>query len=280
VVGGGAVPDAVNVTGLPVGTAAAAVTELLSVPTADPRVQLESVAMPFAPVAMVAGLAGLVLPPPLATVNVTFTPLLGFPKASVTTTEGGAATAVLIVADWEVAEFAAMELAGPAVAVAVNVTGLPLGTAAAAVTLLLFVPAVVPRVQLVSVATPFTPVATVAGLAGTMVPPPAVTVKVTFNPLTGFPLTSVTRTDGAAATAAPTVPDCETAELAAMVWAEPALTVIVPEVTLTNPPDAKIKVRGPTVPVILRLLNVATPDALVVAFRVPPRCRPHSGSRR
>ena len=111
----------------------------------------------------------------------------------------------------------------------------------------------------------------VAGLAGTRVPPPAVTVKVTFNPLTGFPLTSVTRTDGAAATAAPTVPDCETAELAAMVWAEPALTVIVPEVTLTNPPDAKIKVRGPTVPVILRLLNVATPDALVVAFRVPPR---------
>jgi hypothetical protein len=86
-----------------------------------------------------------------------------------------------------------------------NVTGLPLNPVAVAVTVLLLVPAVVPRLQLLSEATPATSVLMLAGLAGLVVPPPAVSVKVTVTPWTPLPLRSVTLTEGGADTVVPTV---------------------------------------------------------------------------
>ena len=80
-------------------------------------------------------------------------------------------------------------------------TGLPFGTEAEALTV--FNPAVVPRVQVVRVATPPELVLIVAGLAGLVEPPPAVTVNTTLTPATGFPLASVTTTEGGALTVVP-----------------------------------------------------------------------------
>ena len=91
-------------------------------------------------------------------------------------------------------------VATPARPDALKVTGLPVRPAAAAVTVLLSVPAAVPRVQVVSVAMPEALVITTAGLAGLMLPPVplAVRVKVTLTPLTGLLLASVTSTEGGA----------------------------------------------------------------------------------
>ena len=122
-------------------------------------------------------------PAPVAS-NTTVTPAIGFPNASFAVTVIvelsvparmvlGSATTV----DW-------VSLTPPAVPVAVNVTGLPVRPALAALNV--FVPAVVPSVQEVSVAMPLAFVAMVAGEAGTIVPPPPVTVNVTTTPLTGL----------------------------------------------------------------------------------------------
>src|SRR5207237_1761067 len=81
-------------------------------------------AIPSAPV--LTGLVGVTVPLPAAGVNVTATPVTGFPFASFTITDGGELTAVPAVADWLVGLFAAIVAAVPAVPVAVNVTGLPL----------------------------------------------------------------------------------------------------------------------------------------------------------
>jgi hypothetical protein len=199
------VPEAVKVTGLPLNPVAVAVTELFAVPAAVPSVQLVSVAMPAASVLMLAGLAGLVLPPPATTVNVTATPATGLLLTSVTFTEGGAATVFPAVALWLVAELAVMLVAGAVVPDAAKVTGLPLKPVAVAVRVLLSVPTDGPRVQLVSEATPDPLVLMLAGLAGLVAPPPAVTMKVTATPATGLLLASVTLTEGGAATAVPTV---------------------------------------------------------------------------
>src|SRR5439155_4918245 len=155
-----------------------------------------------------AGLAGTREPPPAVSVKVTETPETGFPVASVTLTDGGALAAVPTVALWDVAELAAIVLAAPMVADAVKVMGLPASPMALAVSELLPVPAPGPSVQLVRVATPAASVLTTAGLAGTVVPPPAVMVKVTPKPETGFPLASVTLTEGGAPTAVPAVAVC------------------------------------------------------------------------
>jgi len=199
-----AVPVALKVTGLPVETDADAVT--VFAPAVVPRVQLLRLATPLTSVLTAAGVAGLELPPPEVTAKATVMPATGFPLMSVTFTDGGAATAVPTVALCVVVEFAAMACAAAAVPVALNVTGEPFGTEAAAVTVL--VPALAPRVQLVSAAIPLEFVLITAGLGGLRVPPPAVTVNVTGVPLTGFPWASVTSTDGGAPTTAPTVALC------------------------------------------------------------------------
>src|SRR5437867_4393615 len=118
---------------------------------------------------------------------------------------------------------------------ALNVIVLSVGIVA--VTVLLLVPAVLPSVHDVSVATPDAFVATVAGLAGLMappVPPVALSRNVTLKPETGLLLTSRTFTDGGAATVVPTVALCDVTLLAMMFCAAPATVVIValvPEVT-------------------------------------------------
>ena len=100
---------------------------------------------------------------------------------------------------------AAMVVAEPMFPEAVKVIGLPLKPGAVAVRVLLLVPDPGPRVQLVKVAIPLALVLRVAGLAGLIEPAPLVTANVTWTPLTGFPLTSVTRTEGGALTAVLTV---------------------------------------------------------------------------
>ena len=94
-------------------------------------------------------------------------------------------------------------VAAPAIPVAVNVTGLPESPDAVAVSV--FVPAVVPSVQLVTEAIPLELVVT--ALVGTTVPPPEATANVTLTPETGLLFTSLTITLGAVLTAAPAVVD-------------------------------------------------------------------------
>jgi len=112
-----AVPEARKLTGLPLRGDAVAVAVLLLVPEPDPTVQLVAVAIPFEPVVTVLGPAGTMVPPPAVTAKVTAVPETGLPLASVTITEGGPATAVLTVAVWVVAEFAAIVAGAPAVTV-------------------------------------------------------------------------------------------------------------------------------------------------------------------
>src|SRR5881396_1300306 len=81
--------------------------------------------------------------------------------------------------------------APPAVPVAVNVTGLPVSPLAVAVSVL--VPAVVPSVQLPTLAMPL---ALVVWLAPVMLPLPGATANVTVTPPTGLPPPSFTITDG------------------------------------------------------------------------------------
>jgi hypothetical protein len=223
VVGEPTVPVALNVIGLPVNPVAVAVS--VFAPAVVPNVQLVTVAMPLAFVVTVAGLAGDSVPLPLVIVNTTDAPVTGLPPASVTFTLGAALTAVPIVVDCAVTEFAAMVVGAPTPPVAENVTGLPVSPFTAAVSVL--APAVVPSVQLVSVATPLAFVTTVAGLAGLVVPAPPVTVNTMLTPITGVPVASVTFTLGGAATTVPAVADCVTTEFAAIVVGAPATVVTV-----------------------------------------------------
>jgi hypothetical protein len=88
-----AVPVAVKVSGDPVSPLLVAVSVLP--PTIDPSVQLPTVAMPLA---LVVALPPVMLPPPVATANVTVTPETGLSNASRTRTLGAVVTAVPTVA--------------------------------------------------------------------------------------------------------------------------------------------------------------------------------------
>src|SRR6266849_8561496 len=119
-------------------------------------------------------------------------------------------TAVPPVAVWALPALRAICVATAAVPAAVNVTGLPISASAVAVSV--FAPAVVPSVQEVAAAMPLALVST--AVVGLTVPPPVATAKVTATPATGLPLASFTITEGAIATAVPTV----------AVWVLPAFT--------------------------------------------------------
>src|SRR5207302_2833048 len=127
-----AVPAALKVTGLPLKPLDLAVS--VFGPAVALGVQLPTVATPLA---LVVWLAPVIVPFPVATANVTATPVTGFPFASLTITDGGALTAVPAVADWLVGLFAAIVAPAPAVPVAVNVTGLPVSEPEVAVRVLL-----------------------------------------------------------------------------------------------------------------------------------------------
>jgi hypothetical protein len=150
------------------------------------------------PLALVVAEPPTTLPPPAVTVNVTLTPLFGLLNASRTITLGAIATAVFLVAVCPLPALIAICVALPAVAEAVNVSGLPVRPALVAEIVLLLVPATVPSVQLAMVAMPLAFVATVNGPPSE--PPPPVTANVTFTPATGLLPASRTITLGAVAT--------------------------------------------------------------------------------
>src|SRR5207302_3329865 len=199
-----AVPVAVKVTGLPASDPEAAVN--VFDPAVGPRVHAVTAATPSAPV--VTGLVGVTLPPPVPGANVTATPATGLPSWSRTITDGGTATAVPTRACCPLPAWTAIWVAAPAVALARNVTGLPWSVADVAVKVL--GPAALPRVQLVTAATPL---ALVACEAPVTLPPPVPGAKLTATPATGLPKASRTITAGGTATAVPTV----------VVWPSPAL---------------------------------------------------------
>jgi hypothetical protein len=140
--------------------------------------------------------------PPVAE-STTVAPLIGLPPASL------AVTVIVLVL---LPELAVMEMGAaltvdcvaltvPVMPVAVNVTGLPVRPVAVALRVL--VPATVPRVHVVTAATPLLPVTT--AVVGTTVPPPEASANVTLVPDTGLLNASRTMTDGGVATAVPTV---------------------------------------------------------------------------
>ena len=155
---------------------------------------------------------------------------------------------------------------------AVKLTGLPVSPLAVAVTVLLLVPALGPRVQLVAVAMPEASVITVAGPAGTTVPPPAVTANVTATPAIGLLPVSVTLTDGGALTAVLTGALWLVTELAEMIAAAPAVMLIVPDVAPVKLGAEKPRVRFPMVPVMDRLVKVCHPARVGGRGERPAQC--------
>src|SRR5205085_296544 len=262
-----AVPVAVNVTGLPESDPDAAVSVF------DPAVGLSvhevRAAIPSDPV--LTGVVGVTVPLPAAGLNVTATPVTGFPFASFTITDGGRLTAAPAGA-YAPPLRAAIVAAAPAVPVAVNVTGLPVSPLAVAVSVL--VPAVGLRVHDVSAAIPSAPVLT--GVVGVTVPLPAAGVNVTATFATGFPFASFTITDGGGLTAVPAVADVPPA-FRAIVAAAPAVPVAVKVTGLPeSDPDVAVKVLSPAVTLRVQLPTVATPLALVVWL--PPVIVPFPGA--
>src|SRR5207247_694401 len=127
-----------------------------------PSVQLPTVAIPLA---FVVWLAPVIVPPPRSEERRAATFGTGLLNSSRTSTAGGVATAVPTGALWLFPAAITRELASPSAPVAVKVSGLsPLEVAVS-----VFVPAVVPSVQLPTVAIPL---AFVVWLAPVIVPPP------------------------------------------------------------------------------------------------------------
>src|SRR5437763_1109352 len=211
-----AVAVAEKVTGLPASVPDAAV-RVFS-PATVPRRHDATAATSSAPA--VTGLVGLTLPPPVPGANVTPTPATGLPNWSRTITDGGTATAVPTRADCPSPALMAIWVAPLAVPLARNVTGLPWSVPDVAVSV--FGPAVVPRVQLVTAATPL---ALVVWAAPVMLPPPVPGAKVTATLGTGLPKASRTITAGGTATAVPTVAAWPSPTLIAMDAAAAAVTL-------------------------------------------------------
>ncbi|HVN74204.1 MAG TPA: hypothetical protein VMT44_06405 [Methanoregula sp.] len=190
-----AVPVAVKVTAVIPVTVAVRVFDPAVVPSVHPATE----ATPFDPVVVDPPDT---LPPPEAMAKITVTPLTGLLFASFTITLGGVATAVPTAADCPSPAFFIICVAGPAVPVAVKVTGDPVKEPLVAVSVL--VPAVVPNVQLPTVAIPLE---SVVAEAPVREPPPEPTANVTVTPLTGLLLPSLTITLGGVATAVPATVD-------------------------------------------------------------------------
>src|SRR5438105_2029892 len=153
-----------------------------------------------------------VLPVAGLTASVTEAPWIGFPFASRTVTVMvlEPAPAVIVAGAAVTVDWAA--LGPPAVAAAVNVTGLPVSPVAVARNVSVL--AAVPSVQEFSAATPLAFVR--MGVVGLTLPLPAAGANVTATPATGLLNWSRTITAGGVATAVPTV----------AVWWSPALGAI------------------------------------------------------
>src|SRR2546421_3103993 len=122
----------------------AAVAVRVFVSAVGPSVQDVTAAIPLAFV--VTCVAGLTVPPPEVTANVTATPATGFPAPSRTITAGGEATAVPAGADWLVGPLAAI-----AAAVGCETVTLTGAERPALVAVTVAVPGVVPALNVVAV---------------------------------------------------------------------------------------------------------------------------------
>src|SRR5439155_1198859 len=153
-----------------------------------------------------------VIPVAGLTASVTVAPWIGLPLASRTVTVMVLAPAPAVIAAGAAATVDCVALGPPAVAVAVNVTGLPPSPddVARSVSVL----AAVPSVQEFTAAKPLALVVT--GAAGSTVPLSPAGANVTATPGTGLSNWSRTSTAGGVATAVPTV----------AVWLLPALGAI------------------------------------------------------
>ena len=142
-----------------------------------------------------------VLPVAGLTASVTVAPWIGLPLASRTVTVMVLAPAPAVIAAGAAATVDCVALGPPAVAVAVNVTGLPPSPddVARSVSVL----AAVPSVQEFTAAKPLALVVT--GAAGSTVPLSPAVANVTATPGTGLANWSRTITDGGVPTAVPTV---------------------------------------------------------------------------
>ncbi|MEZ4413394.1 MAG: hypothetical protein R2910_10450 [Gemmatimonadales bacterium] len=158
---------------------------------------------------------------------------------------------------------------------AVNVTGFGVMPTGAAVAVKEFAPATVPRVHDVAVAMPDAFVVT--AVAGTTLPPPLATAKVTETPETGLLLASRITTAGAVVTALPAAASCALPVLMAIWVGAPAVMVIAVEVSGVSAPLLNWRVRVPTVPEIESPAKVASPPALVFTVAVPPSGAPAAG---
>src|SRR5205823_414131 len=182
----------VTVVSLP---AIVAVAVVVCVPINIPSVR-NVCACPFTSVVDVAGSTD--PPPPDPAAHDTGTPATGFPFASLTSTTCGVCRRVATCPVRLSPELFAMVAAGPAVPVAVKVTGLPVSEPEVAVNV--FEPAVALSVQLPTVAMPLP---LVVWLPPVIVPFPGGTANVTATCATGFPFASFTITDGGEPTAVP-----------------------------------------------------------------------------
>src|SRR5207237_426293 len=154
-------------------------------------------ACPFTSVVDVAGSTD---PPPDPAAHVTVTPATGFPFASLTSTTCGVCRRVATCPVRLSPELFAIVAAGPAVPVAVKVTGLPASDPDVAVNV--SAPPGAPSAHPPPLATPL---AFVVWLPPVIVPFPVATANVTATCATGFPFASFTITDGGALTAVPAV---------------------------------------------------------------------------
>ena len=229
-------------------------------------VKVFEVATPLALVVAVLPPVNVPLAPLAGGVNVTTTPLTGFPPLSVTVATNGAANAVLIVALCPEPLVAVTFAAVPALFVSEKFAEV---APVALATTLYGPPAVLLAVNVFEVATPLALVVAVLPLGNVPLAPLAGGVNVTTTPLTGFPPLSVTVATSGAANAVLIVALCPEPPVAVTLAAAP--TVLVSEKFAEVAPVAlATTLYGP--PAVLFAVNafeVATPLAFVVAV-LPP----------
>src|SRR5207253_1839454 len=201
-----------------------------------------------------------VLPVAGVTASVTVAPLTGLPLASRTVTVMVLEPAPAVIVAGAAATVDCAALGPPAVADAMNVTGLPLSPedVARSVSVL----AAVPNVQEFAAATPLAVVVTAVG--GSTVPLSPVVANVTATPGTGLANWSRTITEGGVATAVPTVAACPLPAFTAICVAGPAPAWAVNVTGLPErPEEVAVRVFEPAVVPSVQAVGAATPLAFV-----------------
>jgi hypothetical protein len=240
-------------------------------PTLSPTVNIVD-ACPFTFVVVVARLNICPVAPDGASkiAKVTPSPLTGLPNTSTTVTVSGCVSVLLASPLCPLPDVINKVFAGPAVALPVNIIGLPVRPDELADTW--YNPALLPSVNMTE-ACPFAPVIAFAALKDCPVAPIGVDTmaKLTFMPDTGLPPASVTRTATGLARVVLIVDVWLSPDISATVVAAPAIPVAV-KVTgdPVRPPLVAVKVFDPAVGPKVQLPTVAIPLAFVVAVNVVP----------